>query len=71
MDNRQKTPANILDSEHQPVTVDEGFCMYDPLTNRYLFKPDRGSGGFSLYSTESRATQQRGARDQGQASLYS
>jgi hypothetical protein len=58
MDNRQKTPANIIDGEHKSVTVDEGYCMYDPTTNRYCFKPDRGSNGFGLYSAEKRAIMQ-------------
>lgn len=59
MDNRQKMVATVIDGEHKQVTVDEGFCMYDPITGRYNFKPDRGSNGYALYSTSQRATQQR------------
>lgn len=56
MDNRQKTPGDIL---HPQTTVDEGYCMYDPVSKRYLFKPDRGSNGYGLYSAEHRALAQR------------
>jgi hypothetical protein len=59
MDNRQKMVATVIDGKHKQVTVDEGYCMYDPVTNRYSFKPDRGSNGYGLYSAEHRAKSQR------------
>lgn len=54
----------VSTSRFLQIILEEGWVAHDPATGRYYLRPDRGSGGYALYSTEHRLALQMSPGEQ-------